>query len=322
MSVPRLARFAARRALQAVPVIAGIVTLTFALIHLAPGDPVYMMAGEGGDEAYYAAMRARYELDRPLPAQYARYIGAVLRGDFGRSYQYQRPVLDVVLDRMPATLLLSGAALAIAVSGGLALGMVAAVAPASRADTVLRLAGSIAFATPVFWLGQLLLLVLAVAIPIFPVGGMSSLREVSASPVRDVVWHLALPAACLSAGFLALLGRVLRSSVLVEVRREYVRAAMARGDSRTRAALAHALPNALVPAITLVGHQIGTLLTGAGLAEVVFGWPGMGRLLLDASASRDYPLVIAVLLVVSLTVIAANVITDTLYVVIDPRIEA
>jgi peptide/nickel transport system permease protein len=322
MNVPRLARFAARRALQAVPVIAGIVTLTFALIHLAPGDPVYMMAGEGGDAAYYAEMRARYGLDRTLAAQYASYIGAVLRGDFGYSYGYQRPVLEVVLDRLPATLLLSGAALAIAVAVGLALSVLAAVAPASRADVVFRLAGSVVFAMPVFWLGQILLLALAVAIPIFPVGGMTSLREAPVSPVRDVLWHLALPAACLSAGFLALLARVLRSSVLVEVRRDYVRAARARGNSSARAALSHALPNAMVPAITLVGHQAGSLLTGAGLAEVVFGWPGMGRLLLDASASRDYPLVIAVLLVVSFTVIAANLITDALYVVADPRIEA
>lgn len=321
MNLPRLARFTARRVLHAVPVVAGVVTLSFVLIHLAPGDPVYMMAGEGGDEAYYAEMRARYGLDRPLPAQYASYVGAVLRGDFGHSYEYQRPVMDVVLDRVPATLLLSGAALVLAVAVGVAFGVVAAVAPASRADVVLRLAGSMVFAAPVFWLGQLLLLALAVMIPIFPVGGMSSLREAPANPIGDVLWHLILPATCLSAGFLALLARVLRSSVLIEIRREYVRAAQARGGSRTRAALAHALPNALVPAITLVGHQTGNLLTGAGLAEVVFGWPGIGRLLLDASASRDYPLVIAVLLVVSLVVVMANVITDALYVVADPRLE-
>jgi peptide/nickel transport system permease protein len=321
MTVPRLARFTLRRLVQAVPVIAGIVTLTFVLIHLAPGDPVYMMAGEGGDEAYYTAMRARYGLDRPLPAQYVSYLGSVLSGDFGHSYEYQQPVMDVVLDRAPATLLLSGAALVLAVAVGVGLGAVSAVAPASQADVLLRLLGSVLFAMPVFWLGQLLLLALAVMIPLFPVGGMSSLRDAAASPVRDVLWHLILPATCLSAGFLALLARVLRSSVLVEVRREYVRAARARGDSRTQAALRHALPNALVPAISLVGHQTGTLLTGASLAEVVFGWPGMGRLLLDASSSRDYPLVIAVLLVVSFAVVTANVITDALYVVADPRLE-
>jgi peptide/nickel transport system permease protein len=316
-----LVRFTFRRALQAVPVIAGIVTLTFVLIHLAPGDPVYMMAGEGGDAAYYAQMRARYGLDRPLPVQYASYVRAVAGGDFGFSYEYQRPVVDVILDRVPATLLLSGAALAIAVAVGLGLGVVAAVAPASRADIVMRIATSTVFAAPVFWIGQLLLLAFAVMIPIFPVGGMTSLRGEAAGPIRDVLWHLALPAVCLSTGFLAVLARVVRSSVLVEVTREYVRAAQARGDSRTRAVLAHAFPSALLPAITLVGHQSGYLLTGAGLAEVVFGWPGIGRLLLDASAQRDYPLVVAVLLAVSFIVVAANVVTDAVYVAVDPRLE-
>jgi peptide/nickel transport system permease protein len=322
MTPGRLARFTLQRAVQAVPVVAGIVTLTFVLIHLAPGDPVYMMAGEGGDAEYYAEMRTRYGLGRPLPMQYASYVRAVVGGDFGYSYAYQRPVVDVIVDRAPATLLLSGAALAIAVVVGLGLGIVAAVAPASRVDIVMRVCTSTVFAAPVFWIGQLLLLAFAVMIPVFPVGGMTSLRTEAAWPVGDVLWHLVLPAVCLSTGFLAVLARVVRSSVLVEVRREYVRAAGARGDSRTRAVLVHAFPNALLPAVTLIGHQMGSLLTGAGLAEVVFGWPGIGRLLLDASAERDYPLVIAVLLAVSLVVVIANVVTDAAYVAVDPRLDA
>lgn len=322
MTPGRLARFTLQRALQAVPVIAGIVTLTFVLIHLAPGDPVYMMAGEGGDAQYYTEMRARYGLDRPLLVQYASYVRAVLGGDFGYSYEYQRPVLDVILDRAPATLLLSGTALALAVLVGLALGAIAAIAPASWTDVLMRISTSTVFAAPVFWIGQLLLLAFAVMIPVFPVGGMTSLRGDAAGRTVDVLWHLALPAICLSTGFLAVLARVVRSSVLVEVRREYVRAAQARGDSRTRAVMTHAFPNALLPAVTLVGHQMGYLLTGAGLAEVVFGWPGIGRLLLDASAQRDYPLVVAVLLAVSFVVVAANVVTDALYVAVDPRLDA
>jgi len=317
----RFVPFLLWRALQAVPVVAGILTLTFILIHLAPGDPVYMMAGEGGDAEYYAAMRARYGLDRPLPLQYARYMRAALGGDFGYSYAYQRPVVDVILDRAPATLLLSGAALLLAVTAGVTLGALTALAPHTGLDVGLRVATSAVFAAPVFWTGQLLLLAFAVILPVFPVGGLSSLRGASGSPSTDVLWHLALPALCLSLGFLAVLARVLRSSVLLEAGREYVRAARARGDSRVRAALAHALPNALIPSITLVGHQAGNLLTGAGLVEVVFGWPGMGRLLLDASSQRDYPLVIAVLLAVSFIVVTANVVTDSVYVVVDPRIE-
>lgn len=322
MTATRLSWFALRRAAQAIPVVGGIVTLTFFLIHLAPGDPVYMMAGEGGDAGYYAEMRSRYGLDRPLAEQYGHYLGAVVQGDLGHSYAYQRPVLDVIVERLPATVLLSGAALAIAVCAGLAFGLVAAVAPASRADLWLRVLTSAIVAAPVFWIGQLLLLLLAVLVPIFPVGGLTSLRETSTADLGDVLWHLVLPAVCLSFGFMAALARVLRSSLSMETRREYVRAARARGHSGARAILAHAFPNALLPAITLIGHQVGYLLTGAGLAEVVFGWPGIGRLLLDASSQRDYPLVVGVLLTVSLLVVAANVLTDTLYVAADPRLES
>ena len=322
MTLVRLGRFAVRRVTQAVPVVAGIVTLTFFLIHLAPGDPVYMMAGEGGDAAYYAEMRSRYGLDRPLGEQYVRYLGAVLQGDFGHSYAYQRPVVEVVLERLPATLLLSATALILATGAGLVLGVVAALAPASRLDLWLRVGTSVVFAAPVFWTGQVLLLLFAVVVPVFPVGGLTSLRDSSRTGLGDMLWHLALPAVCLSFGFLAALSRVVRGSMSVETRREYVRAARARGDSRLRAVVGHAFPNALLPAITLIGHQAGYLLTGAGLVEVVFGWPGIGRLLLDASSERDYPLVIALLLAVSLLVVAANVVTDTLYVAADPRLES
>lgn len=321
MTAGRLARFALRRALQAVPVVVGVVTLAFVLIHLAPGDPVYMMAGEGGDAEYYADMRTRYGLDRPLPAQFTQYLWSVAHGDFGYSYGYQEPVMTVVVDRLPVTLLLSGSALALAVVAGFGVGLVAALAPRSKADLVLRVITSVVFAAPVFWIGQLLLIGFAVTLPLFPVGGLSSLRGDGPGPVVDLLWHMALPAACLSTGMLALLGRVLRAGVLEEISREYVRAAIARGGSRTRAVLTHALPNALLPAVTVIGHHAGHLLTGAVLTEVVFGWPGIGRLLIDASTQRDYPLVIAVLFAVSIVVILANLITDVTYVVIDPRIE-
>lgn len=321
MTASRLGRIALRRALHAVPVVAGIVTIAFALIHLSPGDPVYMMAGEGGDAAYYAQMRARYGLDRTLPVQYVRYLQSVMQGDFGYSYGYQQPVVTVILDRLPATLLLSATALVMAAVAGLGLGVLAGIAPGSWADVTARVASSVLVAAPVFWTGQLLLLAFAVAVPLFPVGGLSSLRGQSAGPLGDVLWHLALPALCLSFGFLAVLARVVRSSVLIEVRREYVRAARARGHSRVGAILRHALPNALLPAIPLIGHQAGYLLTGAALVEVVFGWPGIGRLLLDASAQRDYPLVVAVLLAVSFVVVIANAAADAAYVASDPRID-
>lgn len=316
----RLVRVLCRRGVQAVPVVLGILTLTFVLVHTAPGDPVVFMAGEGGTTDYYAAMRARYGLDRSLPEQYLSYLSAAIRGDLGYSFEYQQAVVEVIAGRLGATLLLTGTALALAVAGGLGAGLVAALAPGSSIDAALRLGTSLLAASPVFWTGQLLLLAFAVAVPIFPVGGASSLRGDAAAPWLDTVWHLALPAACLSLGFLALLARVVRASVLVELRREYVRSARARGTTRRVVAVRHALANALVPAVTLIGHQAGSLLTGAGLVEVVFGWPGLGRLLIDATGQRDYPLVIAMLITVSLVVVAANLVTDVLYAAADPRI--
>ncbi len=316
----RVARVLLRRGLQAVPVVFGILTLTFVLVHLAPGDPVVFMAGEGGTPDYYAEMRARYGLDRPLPVQYVTYLTAVLRGDLGQSFEYQMPVVAVIAGRLPATLLLTATALLIAVLGGVLAGLLTALAPGSILDGAVRAATSMLAASPVFWTGQLLLLAFAVTWPLFPVGGAASLRGDAAAPWLDAAWHLVLPAVCLSLGFLALLARVVRAGVIGELARDYVRAARARGTSRRRAAVRHAFANALVPAITLVGHQAGSLLTGAGLVEVVFGWPGLGRLLIDATGQRDYPLVIAMLVSVSILVVAANVVTDVLYAAVDPRI--
>jgi peptide/nickel transport system permease protein len=317
----RFLRFLVRRLLHAMPLLAGIITLTFVLIRVAPGDPVYMMAGEGGDQAYYAEMRARYGLDRPLIEQYLVYARSVLSGDFGFSYGYQQPVFGVVLDRLPATLLLTGSALVAATLLGLLAGVMTALS--ARLDAPLRILTSCLYSAPVFWTGQLLLLAFAVALPLFPVGGMRSIRPdpAMAASVLDVLRHLVLPCATLTFGFLAVTARLTRASLLVERRREYVRAAQGRGLSWQATMVRHALPNAALPVVTLVGHQAGTLLTGAALVEALFAWPGMGRLLLDASLQRDYPLIIAVLLTVSFVVLAANVVTDALYGALDPRIE-
>jgi peptide/nickel transport system permease protein len=323
MSGRRFLRFLVRRLLQAVPLLAGIVTLTFVLIRLAPGDPVYMMAGEGGDEAYYAEMRARYGLDRPLFEQYLVYGRSVLGGDFGFSYGYQQPVFAVVRERLPATLLLTGSALLAATLLGLLAGLLSALHAHSRLDAALRIVTSSLYSAPVFWTGQLLLLAFAIWLPIFPVAGMSSLRleQAAAPPAGDVLWHLVLPCTALTFGFLALTARVTRAGLLTERRRDYVRAAQARGLSWRGAVVRHALPNAALPVVTLAGHQTGALLTGAALVEAVFAWPGVGRLLLDASMQRDYPLIIAVLLTASFLVVAANIVTDAAYGALDPRIE-
>jgi peptide/nickel transport system permease protein len=318
MSRRSVARLLLRRVLQAVPLALGIVTLTFVLIHAVPGDPVYLMAGDGGDAAYYAAMRARYGLDRSLPEQYARYLRSVALGDLGFSYSYQEPVARIVAARVPATLLLTATAFVMAAILGITIGVLGASFSGSRGDRVLRLFTSVLYAAPSFWIGQLLLVTLAVAMPIFPVGGMRSLRDPSGG---SILWHLVLPAVSLTFSSLALTARVTRASVRVEQRQEYVRAVRARGLSETAALLRHALPNALLPVVAVIGHHAGALLTGAGLTEAVFGWPGIGQLLVDAVNGRDYPLIIAILVAVSGLVIAANVLTDVISMSIDPRVE-
>lgn len=317
----RAGAFLVRRVLQAVPLIAAIVTLTFILIHAAPGDPVYMVAGDGGDAAYYAAMRARYGLDRPIAEQYAAYVKGVLSGDFGFSYGYQQPVFEVIRDRMPATLLLCGSSLLLAAVAGLLLGLWAARTPEGPADIMVRTVTSVGAAMPMFWTGQLLLLAFAVAIPLFPVGGVVSIRDGWGWRPVDLAWHLVLPATALSIGLVAMIARMTRAGLIVEMRHEYVRAARGRGLSSDAALTHHALPNALLPVLTIVGNDTGALLTGAALTEALFGWPGIGQLLLEASAQRDYPLIIAVLLTASLLVVAANVVTDVCYTVLDPRVE-
>src|SRR5919197_380663 len=228
-----LPRLLVRRAAQAIPLLVGVVTLTFLLIHAAPGDPVYMMAGDGGDAAYYAAMRARYGLDRPLAEQYVRYLRSVAAGDFGFSYAYQEPVLAIVREHLPATLVLSGSAFVVAAIVGLAVGLLGASAPDSVVDVTLRTLTALLYSAPVFWIGQLLLLAFAVALPLFPVGGIRSLRESTAGPigVGDLARHLVLPVAWLRPGFFARVARGARASLLVERRREYIRAGRARGVS-------------------------------------------------------------------------------------------
>jgi peptide/nickel transport system permease protein len=316
-----LPRLLVRRAAQAIPLLVGVVTLTFVLIHAAPGDPVYLMAGDGGDAAYYKAMRARYGLDRPLPEQYLDYLKSVASGDFGFSFAYQQPVFTIICDHLPATLLLTGSALVLAAGIGLVVGVAGAAAPGSRPDVALRVATTLLYSMPVFFVGQLLLLAFASALPLFPVGGMRSLREsTAAGGPADLLSHLALPVTALTFSFLPLVARITRASVLVERSRDYVRAARARGVSRAAALVGHALPNALVPIVSITGHHAGMLLTGAGLTEAVFAWPGLGQLLLEASTGRDYPLIIAILLTTSFAVIAANVISDVACAALDPRV--
>lgn len=314
--------YVARRVLQVPPALFGIVALTFFLVHLAPGDPVLALAGDSGDAAYYERMRARFGLDRPLAEQFVEYLGNVARGDLGVSYVHGRPVTEVILERLPATLLLVCVALAVSSVAGIGLGALSAGRPHGFSDAGIRIVTLLGYATPVFWLGQLALLTLALGLGWFPVQGMSGSQEAATGPAYalDVAHHLALPALVLAVQEVTLVAQLMRRSLLEEMGKEYVRTARAKGLPGRRVLLHHALRNSLLPTVTVIGGRLGFLFSGAVLVEVVFAWPGLGRLLLSAVQTRDYPILLGMFMLVAFGVVVANLVTDLVYGWLDPRI--
>lgn len=317
-----LPRYIVRRVLQAVPLFLGVLVVNFVLIHLAPGDPIYLLAGEGGDPRYFAAMRAKYGLDQPLPTQLAAYLRGAVQGEFGYSFAYARPVFEVIFARLPPTLLLMGTSLALSTGIGIWLGLIAARRARSALDRGLLLFTLIGFGMPAFWLGQLLVLLFAVRLGWFPVQGMVDARQdyQGLARVGDILRHLVLPVTTLILLHLALVTRLTRTGLREELAKDYARTALAKGLAATRVASRHALRNALLPVVTVVGSDIGTLFSGAVLTEIIFAWPGIGRLLYDATLNRDYPLLMGIFLLVAASVIVVNIITDVAYTVLDPRV--
>lgn len=315
-------RYILRRLVQAVPLFLGVVVLTFVLIHLAPGDPIYALAGEAGDEAYYAQMRARFGLDRPIAEQLGIYLLNVLRGDLGQSYVQKQAVFPLILSRVPATLLLMGTAVTLSTLLGVWLGVIAAQRSASPMDYAITATTVTLYGVPVFWLGQVLLIVFAAGLGWFPIQGMTTARTsaTGAALVVDVLHHLVLPALALGLHNVALVARVTRAAMRETLADDYVRIARAKGLAERTVVYGHALRNALLPVITVVGGQVGTLLAGAVLVEIIFAWPGLGRLLYDATTTRDYPLLMALFEVVCLSVILVNLLVDLLYSALDPRV--
>jgi len=315
-------RWGLRRLLLAVPVVVGVTVLTFVLIHVAPGDPIYLLAGDGGSPSYYAEMRAKYGLDRPLGEQFVRYARAVLTADFGYSFMYQAPVVGVIGRHLPASLLLGVAALVLATAGGWLLSVLCVTGPSRAIDLAVRLFASVAYAAPVFWTGQLLIILLSVHLGLLPVGGMTAARESSSglALALDIARHLLLPAVTLALPFMAVVARVSRASLIEALREPFVSAACARGLSRRQVVVRHAAPNAAVPVAALVGRHATQIVAGAALTEALFGWPGVGYLVLHASLHRDYPLVTAAFIVISVGVVLFNALTDAVCAWLDPRI--
>jgi peptide/nickel transport system permease protein len=311
-----------RRLTQVVPTVLVLITLAFTLIHAAPGDPILALAGEHGDEAYYAAMRERFGLDRPLGAQYVTYVTNVLQGDLGTSYVQGRPALEVVVDRIPATALLTLTALALSSTFGLLLGTMAASRRGAATDHLIGVGSLAGHAVPSFWLAQLALLFLSVRLGWFPVQGMVDVRSDATgfAAALDVLHHLILPASVLAVGELALTTRLVRSEVGDALHSGHVVTARAKGLTERRVVVRHGLRNALLPVTSVIGTRLGAALSGAVLVEVVFAWPGLGRLTLAAIQARDIPVLLASFLVVALAVVLVNLLTDLVYGWLDPRV--
>lgn len=297
-----------RRLLLAVPTILGVVTLVFLLVHLVPGDPVDVMLGETARAADKVRLRRQLGLDRPLPTQFARYLSHLARGDLGRSLHSGRPVRRMIVARYPATLELAGAALLLAVLIGVPVGVAAAARPHSGLDAAGRAFAVLGTAVPNFCLGPLLILAFAIALEWAPVSGRGGLA------------HIVLPALTLGLAMAAILTRMLRATLLDRLHDEYIRTARAKGAGPARVLFKHALRNAVLPVVTIIGLQAGALLAGTIITETIFAWPGIGRLMLLAMQTRDYPLVQGCILVIALSYVLVNLITDLLYGAIDPRL--
>ena len=301
-------RYLFSRLAQAVPVVFGVVTIVFLLLHFIPGDPVEIMLGESAVAAQKEELRKELRLDRPIAARYLEFLGGLARGDLGVSFRSREPVAREILSRFPATLQLAAASLFVALLIAVPLGILAATRPHSLVDHLSSLLAMLGLSMPNFWLGPLLILVFSIHLGLFPVAGSGTVR------------HLVLPALTMGSGMAAILMRMLRSSLLEEIRQEYVRTASAKGLSRRAAVLRHALRNSLIPVLTVLGLQFGALLAGSIITETIFSWPGIGRLTIQAIDARDYPLVQGCVLFIALCTVAVNLATDLMYSRLDPRI--
>ena len=317
-------RFVLRRLLQLVPVLLAIATLNFLLLQLAPGDAADIIAGQSGHATpeMVAALRAEFGLDRPMWRQYVAYVGKLATLDLGYSFQYQLPVWRLILDRLPATLLLMVPALLLALGIGVVLGVVAARRRGGLVDGAVSVGALVVYATPVFWLGLMLIVLFSIQLGWLPSGGMSDVRAAhkGAAYALDVSRHLVLPVFTMALFYVAIYTRLMRASMLEVYSLDFITTARAKGVPEGRIAWRHAARNALLPVVTLAGLQFGHLLGGSVLVETVFGWPGLGRLVFDSLLQRDLNLLLGILFVSSVVVVLANLVVDLLYGLLDPRI--
>ncbi|MGH2402919.1 MAG: ABC transporter permease [bacterium] len=300
-------RFVLRRLPQVIVVLFGVSLVTFSLVRLT-GDPAVLLLGEGATREAIAETRAELGLDRPLHVQYGLFLANALRGDFGESLRYRQSAVSLFTERIPATLELAGAALLLALTIGLPIGIAAALRPQSTFDGLVRGFALVGQAVPGFYLGLVAIIVFGAQLRILPTGG------------RGTLAHLVLPAATLAAFQIAVVARFARGSMLEVLGEDFVRTARAKGLQRSRVVMRHALRNALIPVVTIIALQVGTLLSGALVTETVFAWPGVGRLAVQAIYTRDFPVVQVTVMVTAVLFVVINLLTDLIYMLLDPRV--
>ena len=315
-----MGRYIVRRVLQLIPVLLVLSVLVFSLTHLAPGDPVLTILGSSEraslDPKVVEAVRQEFGLDKPLIVQYTSYLTGLLHGDLGMSFVNNERVSDVILARLPATVQLAVSAMLLALLIGLPLGVFSAVKRGSWLDSVSMIAAVVGVSMPIFWLGLLLMLLFSVRLGWLPSFGIGHLE----SGLGDVLRHLLLPATTLALAVMALIARMTRSSLLEVIGLDYMTTARSKGIREILVIWRHGLRNALIPVITVVGLQFGTLLGGAVVTETIFAWPGVGRLLLNAIMKRDYPVVQGITLVLCVVFVLVNLAVDIIYTVVNPEV--
>ncbi len=318
--------FVFQRLLKAAFVVLGVVILNFLLIHMAPGDPASVLAGEAGagDAKYIAQLRQQFGLDQPLYQQLWTYLRGALTGDLGFSYRNQLPVMTLILDRLPATLLLTGCAFVFSLVLGILLGVIAAYRRGSITDSVVMTGALVFYATPLFWVALMAVLVFSLHLDWLPPFDMETIGSGYTGWARalDIGHHLILPTVTLGLFFTAIYTRLTRASMLEVMSLDFVKTARAKGVPQAQIIRRHVLRNAILPVFTFASMQAGQLVGGAVLTETVFAWPGIGRLMFDALLQRDYPVLLGVFLVTAAVVVFVNLISDLLYRFVDPRIEA
>ncbi len=317
------AKYAATRAAQGLVLVVVVIIVTFFLMKLAPGDPMRAMVGDyPHTDEYEQLIRAKFGMDKSLPEQLFLYLGAVARLDLGHSFQYDMPVAKIIGERIGRSLALMGSAMLFAALVGITLGVLSSLRPRSFLDNAGTVTALVGYSIPVFWLGQVLILLFAIKLKWLPAQGMQSLREsyTGFAHAVDILKHLLLPVFVLSLRYIGVNSRQTRSSMLEVMNLDYMTTARSKGLNERTVILKHAFRNALLPVVTVIGVNTGFLLTGSVLVETVFGWPGVGLLTYNAVNSRDYPILSGVFIMVSIMVLAANFLTDVVYAALDPRI--